>query len=365
MLIFNQLTELLAWQSIVPVAICFFTIAFILISLKQKPTIKILVISLIHGIALALISILIGRGAYAGTQYFERYGWPLQFLFQTRNYEAGSQPLSPVAFDLTLSLPRLAADICVYSLFILTCVIGVTWRSKLKKPQLIVLISGLVLSLASIIGFAIYNNVQEKELALPQVNGQSQTSSKIPETWTLTMGDYYVTITRMTPAQDNHFWNTPIKKITIKSSSDISNLYKNKNWDKTLYYDISDPRVIELDMGGYKVLSLISSSQLAQKSSFSKQATNKKAGTTTKTKCQEFVNSSIPSTWRAIKCTDTYYLLDKPTEIKDAGYVINCYVPTGAPDQFFAFEQGTRPVDSEIDLCETLTEIGIKEITAK
>ena len=101
MLIYNQITELVAAQFL-PIALFeAAALAILLWRFKIRPDARLILRVLAAALALALLSTLTARGFYGGMAYHEHYGWPFPFLMVSRHIEAGTQPAVPfrVYFD--------------------------------------------------------------------------------------------------------------------------------------------------------------------------------------------------------------------------------------------------------------------------
>lgn len=102
MILYNLITELISVQFVL---IALFEIIAVVVSafvFKIRPTKQILLVSIIFGIVLSLLSIIVVRGSYGGMAYHERFGWPFQYHFVSRDIEIGTNVAIPYAFRFDL-----------------------------------------------------------------------------------------------------------------------------------------------------------------------------------------------------------------------------------------------------------------------
>lgn len=102
MLIYNQLSALVAMQFLPLVLYESAAILAILFIFKTKPRIDTVLIALVTALLLVLLSLLVGLGYYGGMAYHENFGWPFSFLIVSRNIETASLSAAPYQFNFNL-----------------------------------------------------------------------------------------------------------------------------------------------------------------------------------------------------------------------------------------------------------------------
>jgi hypothetical protein len=130
MLIYNVISELTVAQLLLPILFGMGTLAIGIYIWKPRAITRVITWSGIIAIVVSLLSLVIVQGGYSGTPFRERFGWPIQFYYVTRNLESGGSPL-PSDFQF------------IFSKFLLNSVFwffipSILWLSQsVKKPTAI------------------------------------------------------------------------------------------------------------------------------------------------------------------------------------------------------------------------------------
>ncbi len=103
MLVYNQISEIVADRFIIIALFEVITTGIIFIFFKKRLTLKIFFMTILLALILSLISTMIARGYYGGTFYHEKFGWPVQYYYVTRNIEAGTNVAMPCSFSFIFS----------------------------------------------------------------------------------------------------------------------------------------------------------------------------------------------------------------------------------------------------------------------
>ena len=103
MLIYNHIAEITADQFVIIAVYEIITISIATFVFKKRLSLKIYLFTILVALVLSLISLIIARGSYGGTAYHERFGWPVQYYYVSRNIEIGTNIAIPYAFNFIFS----------------------------------------------------------------------------------------------------------------------------------------------------------------------------------------------------------------------------------------------------------------------
>lgn len=131
MLIYNLLPPLTADQFLVLLGLEILFLFLTLTLFKKRAYVRMLLISGLLAVVLALLSSLIGNGFYGGLMYHERFGWPFPFLAVSRNIEPGT--LAGVPFAFHFDWLKLFATIAFWVIFPLGMMLNL--RSEKRYNQ--------------------------------------------------------------------------------------------------------------------------------------------------------------------------------------------------------------------------------------
>lgn len=183
MLLYNQITEITATQFL---TIVLFEILMIVVNVfvfKKKLTLKILLYSAIIAATLSLLSIVIVRGNFGGTAYYEKFGWPLQYHIVSRNIEIGTNIAVPHSFHFDLF--RFIAN-AFFWWFTPLIALNIIFNGTNKKQYKLFLTSAILFFILLTVYFSYSNFKKEKSLiikdgstlTIPTSNGDGNIISK-------------------------------------------------------------------------------------------------------------------------------------------------------------------------------------------
>lgn len=173
MFLYNQITEITATQFL---TIALFEILAIIVSVfvfKKKLTLKILLYSAIIAATLSLLSIVIVRGNFGGTAYYEKFGWPLQYHIVSRNIEIGTNIAVPHSFHFDLF--RFIAN-AFFWWFTPLIALNVIFNGTNKKLYKLFLTSAILFFILLTVYFSYSNFKKEKNFI---IKGNSEATAQI------------------------------------------------------------------------------------------------------------------------------------------------------------------------------------------
>jgi hypothetical protein len=154
MLIYNHIAEITADQFIIIALYEIITISIIIFLFKKRLTTKIYFFTILLALILSIISIIFARGNYGGTAYHERFGWPIQYYYVSRNIEIGTNIAVPYALDFYFSKFFANTFFWLY----LPIVFYTIYLNKKRTKAFILFISlTLLFFFCLIIGFSLFN----------------------------------------------------------------------------------------------------------------------------------------------------------------------------------------------------------------
>ena len=157
MFIYNQLTELTLLQLVPILVLLILGLVLGMVLLKLKPSFKLILLSLVIGILLSLVSGLIGWGGYSGMMYAERFGWPIQYLYENRTLEPSYTTVITVPFDIRFDFLRFSVNTLMYILSVLNILWFFSARKSQKNLRVHVLLLLTLLALLILSSFSLYN----------------------------------------------------------------------------------------------------------------------------------------------------------------------------------------------------------------
>lgn len=161
MLLYNVIYELVATQLLVPLTILAIFISIFIIRYKEISS-KLIITSLMFGITFTVLSLLIGREDFGGTLYYERFGWPAQFLTLTRNTDSSELPISPIPFNQTFVAVKALINIIIYASLTFLFISSLHGFKKKSSERTALSAIFLVISFSTIIIFSFLNKDQEE-----------------------------------------------------------------------------------------------------------------------------------------------------------------------------------------------------------
>lgn len=184
MIFYNYLTELVASQFLLIALFEATVVAISFFVFKKKLTVMTFLFSIIITSVISLISIIVARGSYGGMAYHERFGWPFQYYYVSRNIEIGTNVSIPYSFRFDFL--KFIANM-VYWGFI--PVIVMLWFEEKNKKYKLFAICSLVFYVLLTLG-CWYSNVV------------TETREKIPGEITLKENELPLADTLQTPDQN-------------------------------------------------------------------------------------------------------------------------------------------------------------------
>ena len=154
MLIYNLIAEITADQFVIIAVYEIITIGIVTFVFKKRLTVRIYFLTILLAIILSIISMVIARGNYGGTAYHERFGWPIQYYYVSRNIEVGTNIAVPYSFDFIFSKFFANSFLWLY----LPIVIYTIYLNKKRTKTFKIFISITLLAFIGIVsGFSLFN----------------------------------------------------------------------------------------------------------------------------------------------------------------------------------------------------------------
>lgn len=154
MLIYNLIAEITADQFVVIALYEIITLSIVTFIFKKKLTLKICFFTILLALILSILSMIIARGNYGGTAYHERFGWPIQYYYVSRNIEIGTNISVPYEFNFSFSKFFSNTFIWLY----LPVVTYAIYLNKKRIKSFILFISmTLILFFGLVAGFSLFN----------------------------------------------------------------------------------------------------------------------------------------------------------------------------------------------------------------
>lgn len=154
MFIYNLIAEITADQFIIIALYEIIAISIVSFVFKKKLALRIYFFTILLALILSIISVIIARGNYGGTAYHERFGWPIQYYFVSRNIEIGTNIAVPYSFNFIFSKFFANTFLWLY----LPVVIYTIYLNK-KRTRAFILCTNfaLILFIGLIAGFSLFN----------------------------------------------------------------------------------------------------------------------------------------------------------------------------------------------------------------
>lgn len=154
MLVYNFIAEITADQFVIIALYEIITVGIISFIFKKRLTLKIYLFVILLALVLSLISTIITRGDYGGTAYHERFGWPIQYYYVSRNIEIGTNIASPYSFNFVLSKFFANTFFWLY----LPIVIYSIYLNKKRNRAFIIYVSLIIIFYTGlVVGFSLFN----------------------------------------------------------------------------------------------------------------------------------------------------------------------------------------------------------------
>ncbi len=219
----------------------------------------------------------------------------------------------------------------------------------------------LALAIVGVIIFALYKVNPFGSSDYTQGKKMSPTEAR--STYELPFANKTIQLIRANSGStESTFWNTTIASVSVNGTLD--SLYDREDWGVSLFYDSPKNAFYYLNPGGYEKISIVTSSYIAElaKPKNQKLAQEDLTGTTTYRSCAQKETSvgsitgvlSVPCTERVVS--------DEFSDVLDESTVVACFIPISSGN-YLAFELPLRPVGTSLNLCESLTAMGIQSIT--
>jgi len=200
----------------------------------------------------------------------------------------------------------------------------------------------------------------QKATELISVRRSKNNVTPIQYDYTLRFKNETIILDRMGSGKiEGTFYKLPVIQINypVDPSDPTKTLYDKEMICRGLFYINATDTFYELEPGGYRIITLIDSSDLDKKYQ-DKNELNSQYGTKVKRVCQEENYPMGVIQAKGIKCT-TKTTLISTGQVVDESSTTNCYLPLNN-GKIFAYEQKLKPVSTNINTCDLLEEMGVQ-----
>jgi len=154
MFIYNLIAEITADQFIIIALYEIIAISIVSFVFKKRLTLRIYFFTILLALILSIISVIIARGNYGGTAYYERFGWPIQYYFVSRNIEIGTNIAVPYSFNFIFS--KFFANTFLW-LYLPVVIYTIYLNKKRTKAFILYASFALILFIGLVAGFSLFN----------------------------------------------------------------------------------------------------------------------------------------------------------------------------------------------------------------
>jgi len=154
MFIYNLIAEITADQFIIIALYEIIAISIVSFVFKKRLTLRIYFFTILLALILSIISVIIARGNYGGTAYHERFGWPIQYYFVSRNIEIGTNIAVPYSFNFIFS--KFFANTFLW-LYLPVVIYTIYLNKKRTKAFILYASFALILFIGLVAGFSLFN----------------------------------------------------------------------------------------------------------------------------------------------------------------------------------------------------------------
>lgn len=185
-------------------------------------------------------------------------------------------------------------------------------------------------------------------------------------TMELAFGDKIIELSRMGSGNIEYsFWDMPITKID-KVYDPIWGIYQDYPVDSFLYDEANNSYYL-LNPGGHAEIRLITKAELDTEYTEKETRTVDEQSDTIMKEVQrpyELAYNSESFPWSAV-INESYYIINGTDETNEdnwtmEGYTVVCYIPVEGTDSYLKFDAPVTNIGSEVNMCDSLSYMGIQ-----
>ena len=165
-----------------------------------------------------------------------------------------------------------------------------------------------------------------------------------------------------TSPNSNNFLGLPSESFNSRSTT-LSQLYdSNGDWSNLKFHDLDTDKYYVLQPGGNTEISLATATDIKKMLGVTTINNGIAAATSTKTDCTNIQKKVGQINATAVTCKSTSYFTANKSQIVDESATTNCYLPI-SNDKYLAIKQLVKPVGTNIDMCQTLIDLGYQSLS--